>query len=332
MRVGIVGAGAIATGVHLPVLKAMRDLDVCWIADVNERAARDAATSFGVPAALPGAEPARLPPCDVVLLATPVHAREAYIREFAGRGTAIFSEKPFALSVAQHEAFLDLCGQLPVACGYMRRGYGSVRSLQTLVREQWFGPLAGIRYGEGGRVAKTGGGNATLDLSYKRGGGVLRDLGCHGLDAIQFITGTMAAIDVRSTIVWDEETDRDVRSRFTITIVDADGTSRECPVEFAVSWIAETDSAIRLDFQTTSVSCPIGPGDKLQVRGKSAATTVLTLSGDTPQAVTSYQAFYLEWRDFIDSIRAGRASEYSALSSLQTTRLVDAIYSSGAAP
>jgi predicted dehydrogenase len=79
------------------------------------------------------------------------------------------------------------------------------------------------------------------------------------------------------------------------------------------------------------VSCGIGPGDLVTVESAAGATR-LRADADDGAARTSYQAFYLEWRDFVESVRGGTAGGYAASTSLRTTRLVDAIYAAGGLP
>jgi len=56
--------------------------------------------------------------------------RSEYLNEFSARGAAVFCEKPFAVSEAEHRRIV---GQFPVhalGCGYMRRFYGSTRLMR----------------------------------------------------------------------------------------------------------------------------------------------------------------------------------------------------------
>ena len=60
--------------------------------------------------------------------------------------------------------------------------------------------------------------------------------------------------------------------------------------------------------------------DAVSERGKA----FLTAEGG---ATTVYQAFYLEWMAFLDGVRTGQASEFSARSALATVGAVEALYS-----
>lgn len=331
LRVGIVGAGAITRGAHLPVLKNIPRARVAWITDAQPRAAHDAVAAFGLAATVPENLDS-LPPCDVVLLAVPLHARDSYMQHFARHGMPLFAEKPFAISMAEHRRYLDLFGQVPVACAYMRRTYANVRALRRIVRNGWFGELRGIRYAEGGRTTKTEFGSATLDLSHRMGGGVLRDLGCHGLDAIGFITGAAASRVDRCEIEWDRETDRHVDAHFEV--LDVGGvTGARCEVHYTVSWLLDQPNAIELEFERARLRCGIKPEAELAILDDPAVASI-RMAIDEPGARSNYQSFFLEWDAVLESLDKADESGFSARAerSLWTTHLVEQLYVAGGAP
>ena len=129
VEVGLVGAGAIASTVHLPVLKNISDVHIAWIADLNGLLVRDLGRAFGVSSQVISDEPPAFPQCDIVLLATPVYARQPYVEYFSTRSRAILAEKPFALSEVEHRRYLEACSKIQVSCGYMRRTNATVRAL-----------------------------------------------------------------------------------------------------------------------------------------------------------------------------------------------------------
>lgn len=327
VRVGIVGAGEITRLVHLPVLKSCADVDIAWIADLDERRVRDLGRAFDVETRIVLDGRLHMPPCDVALLATPVSARRPYLEYFGDRGSAILTEKPFALSREEHQSFLKICEKNLIHCGYMRRTYATVRALRRMVREQWFGRLRSVQYSEGGRVARTMGASGTLDMSYKQGGGVLRDLGCHGIDVLLYITDASRFCVQTAQIEWDNETDRQVVSEFALSGMDH--PANEYPVKFAVSWLMEHSNRILFEFDRVRVRSGIGPGAELEIASLSHQDMWTTLSLDIHGARSTYQAFSLEWQDILGAFRTGQPGELSAESALPTTGLVDDIYRVG---
>jgi predicted dehydrogenase len=327
VQVGIVGAGEITRLVHLPVLKNCVDVDIAWIADLDGKRVRDLGRVFDVENRIVMGSRLHMPPCDIALLATPVSARRPYLEHFGDRGSAILTEKPFALSREEHQSFLKICEKNRIHCGYMRRTYATVRALRRIVQEQWFGPLRGIRYSEGGRVSKTAAASRTLDVSYKQGGGVLRDLGCHGIDILLYITGAFRFLVQTAQIEWDNETDRQVVSEFALSGIDHPASGY--PVEFAVSWLTDQSNRIVFEFDRVRVRTGIEPGAELEIASLSDRDMWTRLSLDMNGARSSYQAFFLEWQDVLGAFRTGQPGELSAESALLTTALVDDIYRVG---
>lgn len=327
IQIGIVGAGDITRLVHLPVLKNYGEVRIGWIADRDAQRVQNLGGAFGVERRIVLNGDIHLPACDIALVATPVYARRPYLAHFGALGSAVLTEKPFALSTEDHRDYLSLCPNSRLHCGYMRRTYATVRALRRMVREQWFGRLRSVRFSEGGRVAKSAGASKTLDMSYRQGGGVLRDLGCHGLDVILWITGAAQFRIETSKIEWDNETDRQVVSEFILS--ESDHLEAECPVQFSVSWLSEQTNRMVFEFDHASVRAGIRPEDGLEVASLPQKYGWTGLSVDVMGARSSYQAFYLEWQDMVEAYTKGHEGELSAVSSLLTTRLVDEVYRAG---
>ena len=327
--VGIVGAGAITRSVHLPVLQCLPGAHVAWIADAADAAALEAAEGFGLRAVSLANGIASLPACDVVLLALPLHAREPYMKLFAERRTAILAEKPFARDVAEHRKYLGWLDGVPVACGYMRRTYAVVRALRRIVGAGWFGRLRAIRFAEGGRVTSGGSASLTLGRSYRDGGGVLNDLGCHGLDTIGFLTGADDLEVSRCAIEWDGANDRHVAASFIATT--AEGAATE--VDYTVSWLIDQPNEIEMRFDRCVVRAELQPGSRLELAGEAPSADELVVACELPGARTSYQAFYLEWEAVIEGLRRGvDPSDLSARDGLWTTSAIERLYRAGGAP
>jgi len=184
LDIGVIGAGNITSMVHLPTLSMLDNARLKFIADIQNP--RKLASHYKTEGIEIGDDLTLLPDCDVVLLATPVGARERYIREFAKRGTAIFSEKPFAPDLPSHKRYLELTDK--VTCNYMRTCYSSVRQLKKIVSSNIFGQVKGAYISEGGIQGATG-----IEKDHYRtkvdssGGGVLMETACHPLSQLTFI-------------------------------------------------------------------------------------------------------------------------------------------------
>jgi len=315
--------------VHLPILKASSLGEVSWLADLDKNTLSRVSDAYGVTAQVIDAARIELPEVDIALLATPLYARQQYLEYFSLNGTAVLCEKPFAVNIDDHRHYLALSGGSSFYCGYMRRAYKAVRVLRAMVKANWFGSLRRIELHEGSRSTR-GSSSRTLDLSYRQGGGVLRDLGCHGLDAILFVSNAYRYDIEQVKIEWDGETDRHVEANFNLAIQD-EGVDTACAVDFTVSWLMPQSQTLVAHFETASIRVGIKPEQGLEINQAGCVRYWIPLDLDMEGATTSYQAFYLEWKEVIDAYQYKSNCAFDASESLLTTELVDALYSAGGA-
>jgi predicted dehydrogenase len=327
-RVGIVGAGAVARQIHLPVLSSMDNVRVAWLGDVNVRRAAAVARAHGVPCldAPPSAD--NLPECDVVLLAIPVLQRTRYYEALARREVAVFAEKPLAVSGGEHARVVGLFAPHRLACGYMRRLYAASGLLRRAVHEQWFGPLQRLRIREGARGTRTGVDVSHYDDLGAAGGGVLLTQGCHTLDLVLYVTGA-SGFHIRSRqLEWDGEIDR--RAEAVFVVRDVGGRPNEvCAVEYCVSWLDDQDNCIELGFAAVTLSAELGPGAAVMLQPRPGRSMPPVELRPGNGAATSNQAFFLEWDHFLRGLENDEPSVMAAATAQGTAALLDALYGRG---
>jgi predicted dehydrogenase len=328
LSVGIVGAGEIVSRTHLPVLTACEGIRIDYVADTKFEAARSLAGSYKLRPVAVANDLSELPQTDIVLLAVPVTARWPYYELFAKRGTGVLAEKPLAAGIADAEQICILYPEHSLACGFQRRTYASVALAKLLVAEKWFGQLRSMSVSEGALTTKTGADSRFYDDAAS-GGGVLMDLGCHSLDVAIYISNASRAIPVRQRFVYDRGVDREVEAH--LTLITADG---ECDLDYFVSWLQPARNTVELHFENCLLSLSCRPSQEIEIRGnkdrRSNSNAVRsTLTANRGGASTVYQAFYLEWIAFLDSMRNRQASKLSARSCLPTVRAVEDLYKAG---
>ena len=138
LRIGIVGAGGICSGIHLP---AINDIDICsvaWICDVIESRAKTQAGKWNIP--VYGTDYRKLltddKPDAVFILVQPDQAfRIAY--DCMNSGCHVFIEKPFGTDAYQADALVRLSKERNVQCqtGFNRRFIPLVRSAVGKVKQ-----------------------------------------------------------------------------------------------------------------------------------------------------------------------------------------------------
>lgn len=320
VSVGIVGAGEITRRAHLPVLLNMPDVKVAWLADRQPGRAISLAGAYGI-APVHAARADQLPPCDIALLAIPLDARGDYLENFRRNGTAVMCEKPFSFTAADHRL---LASQFPghsLAVGFMRRFYKSTALLRHLVDSKVFGPLLGIDVHEGNRSKGSGVDASFLDdprLGAARG--VLMDLGSHSIDLALYVSGARQFQVIECSRLMDAGVDRQVAASLDLFV-----ERPELPVRmnFGVSWLERQSNRVHLKFEYTSVWSDLSVGGEVFLgdprRPAQCATVQMPLVGGT----NFNQAFYLEWREFIDGWREKRASRIAAANTWLTTAVVE---------
>ncbi|WP_186457470.1 NAD(P)-dependent oxidoreductase [Nitrospirillum amazonense] len=137
LRVLVIGAGPMATQVHLPVLAGLRDrglVDLALVCDLDRRRAAAAAATFGFGASTgdAGAALAR-DDIDAVHIYASAKLHYEYGMRALSQGKHLFVEKPVAPGAAQAQAMADLARArgLVAAGGHNRRFYPSLRATRA---------------------------------------------------------------------------------------------------------------------------------------------------------------------------------------------------------
>lgn len=139
LNIGVVGAGAVASSVHLPILTRRSDLfRVCAVADFNVEAANYLADRFGIPADSRFSSPYEMISSgkldSIAILNSGSHCQLVVAALEAGLN--VFCEKPLAYSrreMSQIEGALDASsGNLMI--GYMKTYDPAVTSAKTAIQ------------------------------------------------------------------------------------------------------------------------------------------------------------------------------------------------------
>lgn len=188
IRVGIYGAGNFANKQHLPNLARIDDVELVAICDVNEQAARDTASTFGIPAVYTdGHEMLEKESFDALWSIVPAFARTGGVEVAAAtKGIHLFSEKPQALDIKVARDIDDAvrkAGVLSAVC--FRERYRPI--FQEARRRLQDKRVAHIRFQSvGGLPAAPNGGWWS---KMEKGGASFFDWGPHAVDYSRFMSG-----------------------------------------------------------------------------------------------------------------------------------------------
>lgn len=295
--VGVVGSGHIATHYHLPILKHLDATNIEFVADIELATVELAARVYETSGHLIE-DVSALPDCDVVLFAQPVAERAPYVRELGERGTAIFSEKPFALDREEHERYLGMAEV--VTCNYTRMEYGSSEQMAFVFDERIFGDIERIDVCRGTPQKATGKAEAQTDPNFR--GGLLHEHGTHLLSQLLWpLKGYELCVE-EAEVTWNRGVDIDVSAKLVAT------NGNECiPVSFDFSLVRHLGREIRFEFENASARYdPSIPEARVEVESKSngrGRTEAFELYEIAPR--NHHQAVVARWIEFLASIESG---------------------------
>jgi myo-inositol 2-dehydrogenase / D-chiro-inositol 1-dehydrogenase len=194
VRLAIVGCGQVATGLHLPALRHVRDICVAAVADVDEARARAAADRYHVPQAfrdvtslLANAQP------DAVAVCVPPQYHREVARAVLEAKKHVFIEKPLTLSQVECEELVASAERsgMQAMCGFNYRWHPLIAEARQLISRGALGSVSIVR---SAFIAR--GKFDTMTDHWRNvrreGGGVYWDLAVHHFDLWRFLVGSEA--------------------------------------------------------------------------------------------------------------------------------------------
>jgi predicted dehydrogenase len=315
--IGIVGAGSIVANLHIPVLLNTPGIGISWITDVDFQRSRRLAKDFDVREVHLTDPPSDLPDADVVLLAIPYGARPAYYEVLCTRHCAVYAEKPFARTVAEHDGRCSAFSDWRIGCGLQLRSSGSVQLARQVLRDGLFGRLLSVRIGHGGQGHLQGtryGDNLQL-----AGGGILFETGIHTIDSALFVMDARD-VQVRGGLMLRME-GIDIHTEADATITTLYG---EVPAALKVSGLEGTIQGSEFRFEHATMILSRSGSIRILPVNKSSS---YSLSVEQMQATTPHQIAFRHWQGFLQSINQQTPNWTSALSCRVTTKIIEQLYS-----
>jgi predicted dehydrogenase len=181
VRIGLLGAGAIAQLAHLPVLAKMRGIELVGLCDSDAAKARALADRFSVPDVFTDIDDLlELETLDAVVVATPNHLHEPHVLSVLARKLPVLCERPLALSARGVERILAAAARVDrvVAVANNHRFRSDVQALERFLQGGELGRVLGMRAGAYHMVRPDG----WRARRAESGGGVFLDHGLPLLD------------------------------------------------------------------------------------------------------------------------------------------------------
>src|ERR671921_160979 len=150
IRVGVVGAGAIAQLAHLPLLSKMRGAQLVALCDNDRPKARALADRFDVPDVFTDIEDLlEFDELDAVIVATPNHLHEPHVLAALAAKVDVLCERPLALTSRGVERILTAAQRADrkVMVANNHRFRTDVQALDQFLRGGELGRLMAFRAG-----------------------------------------------------------------------------------------------------------------------------------------------------------------------------------------
>jgi predicted dehydrogenase/nucleoside-diphosphate-sugar epimerase len=332
LRVALIGCGAIAEQMHLPVLAGHEHMRLAALVDHNLDRAKRFAQGYGVEHVLADASNLTRDFVDVAVVATPPFHHAPCTLALVERGIHVLVEKPIATSYADAVQMVEAAEKADVvlAVGFFRRLYPSFRLLKSLLDSGWAGRAQCFRI-EGGGVynwAAATLGNMQKELA---GGGVLIDFGSHMIDLMFALFDEPAEVlEYRHNALGGIEADCSIRVR-----VQHVGRPVEGHIELART--REIGNLIRVECECATFEFLVNERFRVKViphgseltdsiaGGKQNFWFDATWRGEVEDE-SWYATFGRQFNDWLMAIRTGCKPALSGRSALATARLIEACY------
>ena len=336
LKVGIIGAGNIATSAHLPSYQQLTDLvEVVAIADIVLERAQDAANKYGIPHAYASVEEllANEPDVDYIDICvwTAAHAPVAIAAAKAGKN--ILCEKPLAASLEQGLAIEKAVKEAGVQfmLAVVTR-YGAEQ--QKFVELRDAGKFGEIYYAKCSYVRRRGTPGGWFTDKELAGGGPVLDIGVHAIDRTWYLMGRPTPVSVSAETsyrIGDYKTKGVGRwepfGKGKGVFNTEDSASVFFRFEGGKSMVAEIAWAINGEGSATT-----------QIFGSKAGCTFepLTIYGENEEGYLSEEKpevignnyFVEEIRHFIDCLNNGKKPISPIEDAVTVQRMLDGIYRS----
>ena len=320
IRIGMVGAGAIAQIAHLPVLRKMKGVEIVGICDNDGAKARALAERLGIADAYTDIEDLlEFGKVDAVVICTPNHLHEVHVIAALAAGAHVVVERPISLTSAGVAKVLKAAEKAKrnVLVAMNHRFRSDVQTVHKFIAGGELGALTTIRTGwHGFRAAKQ-----KLGWRSRRaesGGGVMMDLGLPMVDLAWWMAGRPVVERVSAHVAMAGQVD-EIGSALLYC---ENGPTVFCDVSWR--FVGEGER-FWLDVQAQKGSASISPFKVFkELHGAPVDVTPTGASGREHHFSQSYRS---EWAYFLAGVR-GEVTLTPPEDQVQLHKIIEAIYRS----
>ncbi|MEO5904229.1 MAG: Gfo/Idh/MocA family oxidoreductase [Gemmatimonadaceae bacterium] len=320
IRLGLVGAGAIAQLAHLPVLSKIRGASLVAICDNDGPKAGALAQRLGVPHIFTDIdELLDSDELDAVVIATPNHLHEPHVLRALKAKVHVLCERPLSLTTGGVNRILATAAAADrkVVVGNNHRFRSDVQQLRRFLEGEELGRVTGMRAGQYQfRSAQQGWRNRKAEA----GGGAFLEYGYPLLDLALWLTDFPEP--VRVTAHMDKSRPGTVEDTMLVHLECANGIS----YSFDVSW-AYVGQEERLWFEVVSTKGSARLSPLRVVKELNGRPINVSPVGAAARESAFLQSYRAEIAHFISMLKD--ESPYEAPDDqLKVMRVMDAVYKS----
>ena len=196
LRIGIAGCGAISRN-HLEAFRALDDVQVVGVCDIDKDRAQQTAQAWGIPSAANTVQELLALDLDILSVCTPHPTHEEVVLQAAAAGVNVLCEKPIAIDPASAERMVKACDDAGVKLGvlFQRRFWPAAQRIRAAIDDGSLGrPIMGQCSVMLHREPEYYSRDAWRGTWANDGGGVLMTQAIHYIDLLQWFMGDVAEV------------------------------------------------------------------------------------------------------------------------------------------
>jgi predicted dehydrogenase len=316
IRVGVIGAGAAAEGIHLPALARTAGVDLTALVDPAADRLEFVRKKFGVPAGFRDYRDA-IPHIDAAILGIPHQYHAPVTVDLLDAGVHVLVEKPMALSTAECDAMIQASERsgARLAVGLLRRFAPTLRYTKEVIDSGMLGTIRSVDVREG-LVFRWPVKSAAM-FSPKCGG-VMADTGTHVLDLLLWWFG-----DVASFEYWDDAAGG-VEADAVMNLTMASGITGR--IEMSRTRDMRNSCIIRGDRGTLEVGTKTSSTVTLTpAAGHASLTGAATMPNQQPPGNLG-DLFAWQMADFVRAVQTGTAPSVPGTEGRRSVAVLEACY------
>lgn len=343
LRVGVIGAGGIGFGVHLPGYARLKDVELVAVCDIEEAKLQRAVEKYQVPNTFTDYnEMLKMKDLDAVTIATPNYLHAPVAIAALNAGKHVLCEKPLSIKAEYAQQMVDAAnkaGKL-FMIGVNRRYEERSQQLKKMIQSGELGKVYAANTGWLRRRGVPYWGGWFMEKA-KSGGGPLIDLGVHMLDLTWWLLGTPKPISVTGSTYHEIEnftiTEWDINDPVLIGAMAVDTKNIVYDIEdsafalikfeggititLAASWALNTEREITfLDLYGSKGGARWNPLTIYTEKDNNLANLEIKTQ--------ERHSHFVEIEHFVDCVRNGKEPLSPAREAVEIMKILDAIYKS----